>query len=406
MHLLSRFALVALAFGTLSVGACKKKGQQAEEPPPMPAMLNQGPPVTEAEAEQFSRELETAIAAGDSAKAEDLFRTKDLFTRCVADFNPPADMTNRIRQNGNIDLSKQIMANTQGLGSYKFLRVKTMAGRPRSLFRLITTDGTVNYHAILLARHPDGRVATEDVYIAVLGEDFSLTMRRLLLPALRQANRNMFEKLSGADKDYIDNMSKILTITQAVKTKTNGPAALAVYRGLPESLKNQKSIQAFALQVAMQVNEDEYLVEMERFRKNHAGDPSCDLISIDYYIIKKQYDKAIESIDQLAAWVGGDPYLMVLKANMYTEWGKYAEAQAEIDSAWKLEPKMSLAYGAYVTLACKKKDFKGVSSWMKKASDDAVLEFDPEAIVKEELYAEYIKSPEFAAYKTWWKARK
>ena len=405
-RLLPRLALVALIFGTMSIAACKKNAPTPGDPPPMPSMRNQGPAVSEDEAKKFGEELSEAIAARDGVRSEGLFQTKDLMERCIADLNPPAEFLRGLRNSAGVDLSKEIIRSIGDGGSYKFLRIKAVDGRPRPLFRLLSAEGTVNYHEFILARFPDGRVGMEDVYVATTGEEFSRSMRRLLLPALRQMNRNAVEKLVGGEKEYVDQFPKIASIAAAVRAKSNCASALADYRSLPSGIKNQKALQVFALQLAMQVNEDEYLVELERFRANHATDPALDLVSIDYFLLKKQFQQAQDATDRLADWTGGDPYLNAMKAGLYIEAGEFSEADGQLTIALRDDPKLISGYWSRVTLACKMNAHAETTEWLKKIVIEFALELDPDAVKAEATYSEYCKSDEFEALKVWLKERK
>ena len=46
-----------------------------------------------------------------------------------------------------------------------------------------------------------------------------------------------------------------------------------------------------------------------------------DLISIDAFLIHKEYDKAQAAIDRLDESLGGDPYLNVLRSTIFMEQG-------------------------------------------------------------------------------------
>ena len=53
-----------------------------------------------------------------------------------------------------------------------------------------------------------------------------------------------------------------------------------------------------------------------RFSQAHPNDAMIDLISVDAYILRKAYDKALEAIDRVDKAIGRDPYLKVLRGNV------------------------------------------------------------------------------------------
>ncbi len=78
------------------------------------------------------------------------------------------------------------------------------------------------------------------------------------------------------------------------------PEALAQLKGLlrPET-KKRKSILLLRLRAAQASDEKEYAEVLEDFRKLYPNDACLDLLLIDYYTLKKDFPRALESIDRL-----------------------------------------------------------------------------------------------------------
>jgi hypothetical protein len=77
--------LALAAIAALAIG-CKKNTPDPETAGAAPAMAHTGPPLTEADCEEFGQKLEKAVADGDRAAVKQLLRLNDLFERSISDF--------------------------------------------------------------------------------------------------------------------------------------------------------------------------------------------------------------------------------------------------------------------------------------------------------------------------------
>lgn len=397
-----------LGLCSLVVAGCSSKSNSGPvTPTAAPQMVQTGPPVTAEEAKQFGEALEKAVAAIDRPNAEKLFHMSELVDRSISDLNPPAafvkGMKAGIAKGGT--LSGQIITSVENGGSYKLLRVKTVNGSYRPLFRLLLPDSGVNYHEFELARYPDGHVGTADIHVAMTGEPITQTFRRFIIPALRDAQHGTLDRLAGRERLYFDNVQKITQITSAARTGQNTSAALATFRSLPAELQKEKVFQIMALQLAQNVSDDEYGKEMERFRATHPNDPAIDIISIDYLSLKKQFDKALECIDRLDRGVGGDPFLHNMRGNMYVLAEKWDEAKKSFLKALKEEPTLHDPHWGMVAVMIKQKNYDEAVVWLKKVVADAKQDVELDGFKTEELYRDFIKTPQFKAFETWYRER-
>lgn len=156
-----------------------------------------------------------------------------------------------------------------------------------------------------------------------------------------------------------------------------------------------------ALRAAKGVSNDEYLVEMERFRSNHPTDPAVELVSIDYYLLKEDFQAMFKSIDQLDKEIGGDPYLNILRAGGLMEAGQFMEASAAAEMAVKAVAKLPQGYWMRATFAAKQRNNADVLAWFKKLIDTTGTEVMPADLETDERFAGFVKSPEFRDLKAW-----
>jgi tetratricopeptide (TPR) repeat protein len=403
----SRWLIVA-AVAAIAVG-CKKKGPDPDTPGPAPAVAHTGPPLTGDDYREFGAKLERAVAEGDKTEVDRLVRVLDLVERSAGDLQLTPSERKGLSAGASRStqqFSQQFIDAAKAGGSYSVVRVRTVNDRPRILLRLIPADGGVDYHEYSLARYPDGRVATEDIYIYSMGESLTETFRRVLLGLLPAGNRGALDRLSGGEKLMARHIGDLTTMTAQVRGGQHREG-LATFRRLPAELQKHKVFQLIAVHAAQgSGDEAEYLAEMERFRRDHPNDPAADLLSIDYHLLKKQYDEALNGIDRLDKAVGGDPFLDALRASGLMELRRYEEARAAAERAVEALPKMLQGYMVRAAIAAEEKDHADTLVWLRKLVEVAEQDPDPADLTADEGFAEFVKSPQFAEFKKWVAARK
>ena len=394
------FVLASILF----VGCGKKDLPDPDSAGPAPAAASVGPPLTDEDYKAFSQQLENAVATGNTADADHLLRLLDLFERSIGDLELGAQFKKDLAKGaarGAGKLSHEFVDCVKNGGSYIFLHVHSVDGQKRALFRMRHAEGAVNYHDYSLARYPDGQIGTADIYVYLSGEPMSQSFRRVLLTLVSQKDQGMLARLKGADQILTNNLSAVQSMSNDVRSGRH-KEALATFRKLPAELQNNRAFQMIAIQAAQGTKDDrEYLAEMERFRKTFPNDPSADLLSLDYFMLKKQFDEGIQSLDRLNKSLGQDPYLDVLKGGMLLEAGRLKEARAVVERAIKADMKIDLGYGMRVAIALREKNNKDVLIWLKKGIENNAVQVDIDELKNTPDYAEFVKSPEFQDLSDW-----
>jgi hypothetical protein len=192
-------------------------------------------------------------------------------------------------------------------GSLTLLRVRQSRGRQVVLFRLIhpTTQGGVNYLEFAPQRFPDGQVRATDFYAYSAGEFVSATMRRTLLPMVADRSRTILDRLLAGEKDYVRDFPRL---GQAMKLLNQGkPAeAHALFKTLRPETRKQKVVLIGRMRAAQVLRDDEeYAAVLKEFGELFPNDPCLELLSIDAFLMRKDYDGAMKAIDRLDRSVGG-----------------------------------------------------------------------------------------------------
>jgi predicted Zn-dependent protease len=177
----------------------------------------------------------------------------------------------------------------------------------------------------------------------------------------------------------------------------NWRQALNTYKELPTSVQESKPAMTMRLLATQSVSDAEYLATIDDFRKRYPNDAMIDLVSVDAYILRKAYDKALESIDRVDKVIGRDPYLKVLRGNVLLREKKLNAARDMVQDAVMEDPNLLRGYYSLIDISLARRDYADTVKWLKKAESLGVTFGDLTTVG---AFDEFVKSPE---YKNWLK---
>ena len=387
-------SVLAAGFGS-GLSECGRSRARAEE--------KAAAPVTNDEGRAFARALETAVASGH-VEAFDRMIDWDAVLDTATSGLGATDSLRKAFSEGvrkgfreGAGFSGAIVSAVKEGGRYSLLRLQSNRKRPSFLVRFILPAGGLNYHEFLIARRPDGQVKAVDLYIFTTGELISQTLRRSFVPAVAHDARSLIERLTGAEQDYVKHLSKFEAMSRALIGKR--PAeALEVYRRLPPSLQKDKNALMIRCQAARTMGDDrEYSRAMEDFRAAYPKDASVDFISIDYYLLKKQFSEALACVDRVEKAVGGDPFLQTLRAGISIEKGDLEAARKCLQTAIDQEPTLQVSYEGLINVTLQQHKFAETLKALRLLKERfhverKDLETDP-------AFMEFVKTPEYREWR-------
>jgi hypothetical protein len=362
-------------------------------------------PVTDEECRALAATIETAVQAGNRAAFSALIDWDEILKRATVGIDVP-----EASRSGFIQGVKSSMEQEQGLvpqivgtikdgGSYKFLRRGIRDGRKTILFRLVTSDSNVaNYHEFILGRRPDGKIRAVDAYILLSGELISQSVRRLYIPVAARTAHGLLDRLPGTERVFLKNVPQFERMTTEVR---NGhPAeALKIYHQLPPEMKKDKGVLLIRLQAAQDVSDLEYSRAIDDFRATHPDLACVELLSIGYYLLKKDAPRALACIDRFEKALGGDPYLNVTRANIHAEANEYDAARTDARTAIAQDPTLQDAYWTLVTISLQEHQFADTVKLLNQLEDRFHVPLGDMTLLP--VFAEFVQSPEYQT----WKAR-
>ncbi|WP_375771927.1 hypothetical protein NR798_13905 [Archangium gephyra] len=346
----------------------------------------------------YTTELEQGINAGDASILDSRIDMERLLGRATRDTSAPKEFhegfANGMRRSG-MKLGQQLVSSREDDSSFHLLRLRMDGGTPHALYRVVSTQGGVNYLDLELATNAEGQVVIADFYPYITGELFSETMRRIYLQAAKEAGYDLVDKMMGKEQDFLKNASKLTDMQKMVQEQKFAEVVKA-FDALPESLRQNKPFLLLRLTASSQLEESEYQKSIQAFEQAFPNDPSLDLISIDGHMMRKDYATVMKMVDRLDQRVK-DPYLQYLRGSVMLDKGDRKAALAYFKTAVAQEPTLTLAHWVLIGLSLQDKQFKDTARYLDAIERDAHVELsDLEEI---EQYAGFVKSPEFKAWK-------
>ena len=370
----------ALLVALLVLSACKET--TAEMP--------KTSPVTAAQAEDFAKRFEVAMSKC-THDVEDMVDLDTMLRMGLAGKTMDRDFMKGVLQGARQSraTSQMLCSAVASGGSYKLLRIRTVDGEPRPIFRSIIKDGGFNYHELRLGTSEDNHnVRAVDMYVYISGENMSATFAELFGGAMKSMNR-------GDDMDAMKN--GMTHVRQSVASGAFKEAHDQILKLAP-SLRATKAVRLLAIQAEMHLDETDYMKMIDTYRADFPGDPSIDMVSIDGYFLHKDYAGALKTLDRLDQRVGGDPYIDTLRSHMYAAMEKIPEAVKTATSATTREPELVDGWYALVDADAAAKDFPGAVKAMDVLKKKFQITFDDAALATQPSLAAVLASP---AYKAW-----
>ncbi|CAN5495624.1 hypothetical protein BH10BAC2_BH10BAC2_12570 [soil metagenome] len=287
--------------------------------------------VSEKEALQLAKDIETTVANNDPSVLNNVF-----------DINA---LTNKIREKSAEAKSDELFAGfkstfnmksfgTQvtGLtqeGSYQLVRNYESDHKRHLLFRAFGKGG-LNYHDYSLIK-VGATIKADDVYIYITGEEISTTLADLLDASM-----------SGSDDpaQLSDDLRNLLKMKDYQKNKDYN-AIIELYESPDEKFKKTKSFQVIYISACQKTDLSKYKTALENYAVTFPDAPNTYLLMIDLYFMNKEYEKGVDAVNKLDSLVKGDVFLDFFRGNLYLALENTAAAKVSYDNVFKFYPTLS-----------------------------------------------------------------
>ena len=389
---------LAIAAALLGAGGCKRPAAAKAKPAPPPAIQLADADV--AVAEKFGHELAAAIKANDGKTVSSSCDFEALWTTIIQHLEAPKQFLTGAKQGFLNSIEKQpggLFREAVGK-DVRLMRVRQKAGESVLLLRVRHgDDGGASYLDVFLTRQPDGTFRVRDFFNYALGEKLSDVMARLLAQGLAAESQSPLEKIlkgkNAASGDFAKAMKAVLALREGRPAEM-----LSLSDALPDAVRKERFVQFTRIQAAMALNDEaRYLKVLDEMAATFPNDPSLAFILIDRHFLKKDYTKAISTLELLIADLGNDAFLSSLHATCLQELGRTDEAIGAISAGLKAEPGDSMLLWAQVGVLAQAKRFAEVVKVLDEILELHEAVADPDRAAEVGL-TEFFASPEGKTY--------
>ena len=274
----------------------------------------------------------------------------------------------------------------------KFLRI--LKGN-RPLVRIDFQDGGHEYTVLDVKLNTDNKLMVVDLFILTTGSKLSVTMgvaSQLMLRPSKSILRKIFGKLD-IDEDIFSSIKKL----GQLKKEGKFVEAYNLIETFPDGLKNKRVMIDTSIQLSQFMDDDAYRKQLTRLDKYFGTDKSTAFILIDHYYFNEDYKKAHASINRLINSFGEDGALFNLKASTYYVTNNHSKTQAYARKAIKVEPQFEDAYWTLATSLTDTENYSELVKLLNIIENKFNYTFTPDNFADNELYAKFVKTPEFKA---------
>lgn len=283
-----------------------------------------------------ARHLEDCVRSGRREDALRVFDLDEFVSRAISGVEITG--TNlRIQQQGVRAAFSEKLWPALKADEFHLLRTrKNGKGEMRALFRQITNLG-INYTEVVFMRNLKGGMQGVDWFSYHSGELVSEHMRRRVIGLVADENRGLLDRLTGKQSDYVRHIKVLIQMDSNLSSKD----WLALYQKLPATLQEDRSLLAGRLTVSHELDDAKGAQEaVATWRRLFPKDPTLDLKLIEHYAVLNDYPKSLAAIDSIDAYVGGDPYLNVIRGGTYQLMGNPQEVSRCLQKAVEQEPRL------------------------------------------------------------------
>ena len=277
-------------------------------------------------------------------------------------------------------------------------------GVPAVRMRILPEDGGVNYVDILVRRDGDS-FKVIDMYAYMFGAMTSMEAKLLMAAMMAKDDNAILGNLLGVRTEQAKEIETALGILNQKVQEGDLDGVRQHYLSLdPELQKVRIFFMRYFLAVQAMQTEDvtpeleaEYRDAIHKAPEVLGKDSTTDLLLVDAYVMEGKWDESIAAIDSVMKVVGEDPYLNVLKGNLFMQQKKLADVGRCIALVEAAEPDLVSLIDLKLDFYAEKGDFAALADVLRAFAGRFGMKLTAEDLNAPQ-YEAFLKSPEFAAY--------
>lgn len=261
----------------------------------LPACKQEEKPITAEEVKLFAQKLESTVERRDPVFFNEAIDRHELTRRAgLTDSKKAKEFGAGMRQASN--MGTKIINSLSKEATYELVKQYEKDGKYHIIFRLYD-DGSINYHDMELIRKKSDLMIA-DIFIYTTGEPMSTTIREIY---------NQFAGImdqAGSNK-WINSMPKI-------REKINEEEyeeAYELFMQIPEEGRKGKAFRIVFVEICSGLDEEKHQKAIDDLLAAYPDEANMQLILIDAYFIRKEYDKVLDAINAVDRMIDKDPFL-------------------------------------------------------------------------------------------------
>jgi hypothetical protein len=273
----------------------------------------------------------------------------------------------------------------------KYKGVVLFKGSPAARFRFTSDESGIAIVDLVLRKNAQGRVRIVNVYNHTMGYDMVEQSRQLIAPMLADLDQSLLKRLinkPNVSQDDIKRFGELANLT----ARRDFAGVVSAYNGLSPTMKDSLPATGMYLNALQSLGDDNNYKQALKEAGARFKSASFQFMLVDAYFLDKEYDKAIECIDNFMLAVEKDAALLTLKSMMIHAKGDTKGAQTVLREAFKLEPDCTFAHSKGLDVLLAAKDFAGVRDSMIFLEEKGGLSF--KGAMDDPLWDDFKKAPE------------
>lgn len=264
-------------------------------------------PLTKEEVRDFAKKIEISIGKRESRMLDEAIDEKAFFKKMDLESGKDANsFQSGLKQ--NMKMGTKITASLTAKGTYSMIKQYEKDKVHHLLFRLYD-DGSINYHDYELKR-TNGQPKVADIFIYMSGENLSETLKNLF----DQFKDEFRESSNNESMRWIKRMPEVRSLIIAGKHQE----ALEIYDHMPDKIKKSRTFQIIHVEISSGLSDEKYSQAIAEYESLYPNEPNMQLLLIDGYILRKDYTKALNAVNELDKMIDKDPLLDFHRAMCYT----------------------------------------------------------------------------------------
>ncbi len=302
-------------------------------------------PLTEAEVKSFVKDFERSIEKKDGIFIEQKIDASEIIERSEIGKGRKA----RSFSDGVVEsiqgFGNRLITAIGKTGHCKHVKIYKERDKWHALFRFYGDEGLA-YHDMELKRYK-GETGIADIFIYTNGENLSK-----VIGTMYRQTADIPEALLVEEKWF-----KKLPDMRTMVAEEKYQEAYDAFELIPDEIKKIKAFQVMYLQICSGLDIAIYKKALDDFRILFANEPNMHLVLINAFIVNKEYDKALNSVNLLDKMIDKDPFLDYYRALIYYAAGNNDEALKYLVQTVKYYPDFAEGQLELIAIYLEKGDY-------------------------------------------------